>query len=95
MTVEYYRTERTIAIRGIVGIELDIRTYTEATSEAEARVLSRPIALAAAYPGKETEILGREYVVAVPGVVTPRPPEVRRDGRWEPISAQCQTPKAR
>lgn len=84
----YYRTDRTIAIRGVAGSEVDVRTYTDAESAAEARSLSRQEALDAVHPGKDKEIVGLETVVDVPGVTTPLPPEVRIDGRWQPISRE-------
>jgi hypothetical protein len=81
----YYRTDRTIAIRGQAGTEVEVRTFTEAASETEARALSRADALAAVHPDQEKEVLGLETVVSVPGVTSPRPPEVRVNGQWRPV----------
>ena len=86
MTITYYRTDRTIAVFNDAKTQIEIRTYTAATSEAEARAVSRPIALAAMYPSYSKEILGREYVVVVPGITSHRAPEVRINGHWRPVT---------
>lgn len=83
----YYRTNRTIAICGKAGTAVEVRTFTEAASEAEARALSRREALdAVLHMGGEKEIRGLETVVAVPGINSPRPPEVLVNGKWCPIT---------
>ena len=83
----YYRTDRTIAVRGVTGSEVDVRTYTDAESAAEARSLSRQEALDAVHPGKDKEIVGLETVVDVPGIRSAQHPEIRTDGLWHPISS--------
>ena len=81
----YYRTDRLIAVRGEANSELEVRTYTEALSEAEARSKSRQQALNAVHAGKDKEVIGLESVVPVPGVTAPRLPEVRIDGKWQEL----------
>lgn len=82
----YYRTDRIIAVRGGANSKIEIRTYTEALSEAEARFKSRQQALSAVHAGEDKEIIGLESVIAVPGVTAPRPPEVRIEGQWQQIN---------
>lgn len=79
----YYRTDRLIAVRGETNSEVEVRTYTEAMSEAEARSKSREQALNAVHTGKDKEVVGLESVVSVPGVIAPRLPEVLIDGKWQ------------
>jgi len=85
MATTYYRTDRLIAVRNRSETAVEVRTYTAAVSAAEARAVSRPFALAAAFPTEDAEILGLETVIDVPGVTTPRAPEILRNGSWHPI----------
>lgn len=82
----YYRTSRLIAIRGEAYSEVEVRTYTEAASEAEARLKSRQQALNVVHAGKDTEVVGLESVVSVPGVTAPRHPEILVAGKWQQAS---------
>ena len=86
MATTYYRTDRLIAVRSRIETAVEVRTYTAAASAAEARTLSRPLALAAVFPKQDAEIIGLETVIDVPGVTTPRAPEILKNGRWSPIS---------
>lgn len=79
----YYRTTRLIAVPGEANSGIEVRTYTEAASEAEARSKSRQQALNAVHLGKIKEVVGLESVVSVAGVTAPRPPEALIDGSWQ------------
>jgi hypothetical protein len=81
----YYRTERTVRIHDESETQINVRTYTLAKSPAEARVMSRQQALSASLRGKDGEILGIEAVIEVPGVTSPRDPEVLVAGRWRRV----------
>jgi hypothetical protein len=81
----FYRTDRTITVAGEPSSALEVRSYTEAESASEARVLSRQEALDAVHSGRKKEIVGLETVIEVPGVTSARPSEIQTDGKWRPV----------
>jgi hypothetical protein len=81
MPKSHYRVERAIALRTAPVRVIDVRCYVEADSASQARLLSLRMALSCFAPGFVQEILGRDFVIVVPGVKGFRGPEVRSHGR--------------
>ncbi|MDP3925310.1 MAG: hypothetical protein Q8Q84_18380 [Hydrogenophaga sp.] len=82
MTATFHMTHRTISLEPLNHTLLEVRTFTSAVSAGAARVESRPEALAAVSGVDGAQIVGREFVISVPGVNSYRPPEVRVRNRW-------------
>ena len=80
MSAAYFRTDREVLLSAFNDRRIRFRTFTRAKSAAHARAESRPDVQAAFTYG--ASILGLETVVSVPGVTSPRPPEVLVGQRW-------------
>ena len=80
MSAAYYRTDREVSVAELSNRSFRIRTFTRAESAAHTTADSRPD-VRAAFSYSAT-VLGLETVVSVPGVTSPRPPEVLIGDRW-------------
>jgi hypothetical protein len=82
MPAIYRRIRRTVHLKGPVARYFEVRSYVAAATSSEARTQTRFDALKLFDPIGCPLIVGFEWVEDVPGVTSPRPPEIRVAGRW-------------